>query len=207
MFPFLESIRVQAGEVCHSEDHQERIGSTLRRFGSPITIDLTQIFSVITLPVDHLVYKARLLYNLEGQTHITLEPYQLRPVKSLALVQLPEVDYTVKYADRRWIQALLKQAGTDDILLHDQGFIRDTSYANVVFFTGEEWVTPAVPLLPGTHRSRLIRAGILIEQSIQIHQLADFREMRWINALMSWDEAIRFQQGQLRQLAEEQIAW
>lgn len=200
MFPFLETIRLEQGQLLHGLDHQQRMHLTLQRFGSSVYIDLPQVFAAHALPADTAVYKARLLYDLAGHTHITIEPYQWRAVQTVQLVPLPLVDYSVKYADREWINTLLRQAGTDDILFHDRGEIRDTSYANVAFFNGKNWYTPAVPLLPGTHRARLIREHRLIERVIHVQELHTFEEMRWVNAMMPWETATRIGSGVLKQL-------
>lgn len=199
MYPFLESIRLQKGYPTSWEEHQQRVDRTFRHFGAKPSLQVSALLSGLDLP-DEQIYKVRLLYSLEGNTSIRLQPYQFRSIRSIKLVPLPQVDYSFKFADRDWINDLVTRAGTDDILLHDQGYIRDTSYANVALFDGKEWLTPLQPLLAGTHRERLLRHGRIRTENIHINDLGRFQEMRWVNALMEWNEASRIDKEGLQQL-------
>jgi 4-amino-4-deoxychorismate lyase len=73
------------------------------------------------------------------------------------------------------------------------GYIKDASYANLVFFDGVHWVTPSQPLLMGTRRAALLKAGVIIEAPIQIKELNSFVDFKLINAMMLWEESILFQ--------------
>jgi 4-amino-4-deoxychorismate lyase len=199
MYPFLETIRLQKGYMTPWEDHQQRVDRTFQHFGAKPSLQVRTVLSGLDLP-DGQIYKVSVWYSLEGDTHIKWQPYQVRSIRTIKLMPLPEVDYSFKFADRGWINELVTQAGTDDILLHDQGFIRDASYANVALFDGKEWFTPLQPLLAGTHRERLLRQGRICTENIHIEDLGRFQEMRWINALMEWDEASRINKEGLQQL-------
>lgn len=182
--------------VCHRQlpdlrDHQERMDQTRRAF-DPATKPLL-LANAIELPdwldVD-VTYKCRVTYG-ETVEKIDFEPYQPRLVRSLKLVVADDLDYACKYADRRTINHLFAQrAGADDVLMIRDGLLTDTSYANIALFDGSHWFTPARPMLPGTQRARLLREGILQPADVTPADLADFRQIRLINAMLTWENGL-----------------
>jgi 4-amino-4-deoxychorismate lyase len=71
----------------------------------------------------------------------------------------------------------------------DQGFIKDASYANLAFYDGEFWYTPACPLLEGTQRKYLLETKKIYPKEINISDLHKYQQVKFINAMMSWDES------------------
>jgi 4-amino-4-deoxychorismate lyase len=68
----------------------------------------------------------------------------------------------------------------------------------LVFFNGTEWHTPKHPLLLGTHRARLIEENKIIEKIITLSDLANYTTLKYINAMMLWEESPEIE---IRQLA------
>lgn len=132
------------------------------------------------------VFKCRVTYSQQLEK-IAFEPYAFRFVHSLRLVDADLIDYTFKYADRSFIEALfLKRDKCSDILMVKNGCLTDTSYANVALFDGEKWLTPAKPLLPGTCRARLLAEGQIHEAEIRRDELHLFKKIRLFNAMTGW---------------------
>jgi 4-amino-4-deoxychorismate lyase len=75
--------------------------------------------------------------------------------------------------------------------------IKDGNYANLVFFNGSEWHTPLYPLLLGTHRARLIDQNKIIEKDITISDLSSYTKLKFINAMMLWEESPEIEIGHL----------
>lgn len=149
--------------------------------------------NLIVLP-DYLdqnqTYKCRILYDTHIH-HIEFVPYTLRQIQSLQLVYANELDYSYKFADRTALQSLLQKKGTaDDILIVKNGLITDSSYSNVAFFDGLQWFTPSLPLLAGTRRAYLLQQNILTIADIRPSDLKNFEKVRFINAMMDWEESI-----------------
>ena len=71
------------------------------------------------------------------------------------------MNYDLKYFDRKIFDDLKKNIKADDILIIKNGFITDTSIANILFFDGKKWITPKKPLLKGTVRERLLRMKLI----------------------------------------------
>jgi 4-amino-4-deoxychorismate lyase len=184
----LETIRLQEGRLLHLPGHQYRMDRTLKALsGIKCRIDLA---GSLRIPEDKMEgrFKVRVLYR-ENLEKIEILPYSIRPVKRLQLVDAGQLTYPFKYADRSGLQHLFDQRTYgDDILLVRNGYITDTSYANVALFDGHKWYTPARPLLAGTARARLLKDKVIDLADIKRQDLPDFQQSRLINAMMNWEE-------------------
>ena len=69
------------------------------------------------------------------------------------------------------------------------GLITDTSYANIVFWDGQNWLTPSTPLLAGTKRARLLHESKIKEAEIRVDDLIKYEKARIINALNDLDDS------------------
>ena len=113
----------------------------------------------------------------------------MQNLKSLKLVAIDHLDYTLKYSNREKLEALFAQRGKcDDVLIVRKGRITDSSYANVVFYDGEDWWTPDLPLLEGTCRARLLDQGDIKEAPLMVEDLKKFLGLKLINALRDMDQ-------------------
>jgi len=191
MYPLFETIRYKNGVAENLPLHQQRVDNTLMLLRANKSIDLfEQINKHLSKPImDDKVYKCRLSYNLFGEVHIQFEPYQIKNIQTICLQDIGQNDYPYKYADRDWIKAIVAKTGTDEVILTQKGFIKDASYANLVFFNGVKWVTPKQPLLLGTRRAGLLNAGIISEARITTNDLNNFTAVKLINAMMLWEES------------------
>lgn len=180
----LETIRCENGRPSHLTYHQQRIDRSLKQLGYSLHIDLA---SLIKVPDDAL-YRCRIVYD-ETSIDITFIPYQKRVIRTLQLVQADDLDYALKYADRRDLDRLFAQkSDADDILIVKNGLITDTSIANIAFFDGTKWLTPANPLLKGTTRARLLDEKKIFESDISISDLEKFTGFALMNAMIGFDE-------------------
>ncbi len=192
MYQFLESIRVKDGVVENLALHQLRVHKTLKAHDtSESKIVLEKIIQDLMIPAIGL-FKLRIAYALNGDYQTEWVPYQLKLISSFALVNIHGHSYDFKFSDRAWITEFLKQSGKDEIIMHDNGIIKDCSYANIVFNDGINWHTPQLPLLEGTQRAKLIGQGIIEPKSIHIKDLANFIKFRCINALIDWENAVDY---------------
>ena len=189
MYQFFESIRVKDGIVDNLGFHQLRVHKTLKAHDtSESKIVLEKIIQDLMIPTIGL-FKLRIAYALNGDYQIEWVPYQIKPISNFALVEINGHRYDYKFSDRSWITEFLKQSGKDEIIMHDNGMIKDCSYTNIVFNNGENWYTPQLPLLEGTQRAKLIEQGIIEPKSIHIKDLANYKKFRCINALIDWENA------------------
>lgn len=186
----LETIKWEGGRFHNLAGHQQRLEkSHLAVFGAPTCINLAQ---ALRPPSRNLAastrYKVRVCYQQQGIARITWLPYTPRAVRSLKLLPLPEhYDYAHKYADRRVLDELYAQRGhADDVLLLRDGWLTDTSYANVALYDGQRWLTPKSPLLEGTQRALLIAQNTITPQDIHQSDIPHFQSVKIINAMLDF---------------------
>ena len=192
MSQFFESICINDGVAENLHFHQARVNKTLNAFdASHNSIDLTKIIQQLVLPTLGL-FKLRISYDLKGNYQAACNPYQYRLMNHFALVDIKGHRYDYKYANRDWINEALAQYGKDEIIMHDDGLIKDCSYTNIVFFDGANWYTPESPLLEGTQRANLIQEGIITPKALYVSEVPNFQKFKCINAMIHWDIAVEY---------------
>lgn len=188
MSRFLETIKVQHRRMLNLDYHQHRVARTMAHFFPGA--DVPVISDKITIPdwLDEGTFKCRITYGT-AIGNIEFESYTPRTIHSLKVVFDDEIDYSFKFADRNRLHHLTSMKGNcDDILIIKNGLITDTSYCNILFFDGDHWVTPKLPLLHGTCRQRLLDKGLITAKEIRHHHLCNFSQFMLINALLDFDE-------------------
>nr|WP_241518404.1 aminotransferase class IV [Bacteroidetes bacterium endosymbiont of Geopemphigus sp.] len=100
-----------------------------------------------------------------------------------------DIEYRYKLTDRSAFEKL-KPEDTEhtEIIIVKKGFVTDTSYANLAFFNGNEWHTPAQPLLKGVQREHLLKLGMIREREIREKDLKNYKTVRLINAMLDFEE-------------------
>jgi 4-amino-4-deoxychorismate lyase len=192
MSQFFESICVKDGIAKNLAAHQARVNKTLEAFNASNNgIELTSIVHQLTIPEAGL-FKLRISYDLNGNYQTALNPYQYKLIQNFALVDIKGHRYDYKYENRDWINDALSQSGTDEIMMHDDGCIKDCSYTNIVFYDGSHWYTPESPLLEGTQRANLIQVGVIIPKALHINDLPNFKKFKCINAMIHWEDAVEY---------------
>ena len=80
-----------------------------------------------------------------------------------------------------------KRESCDDILIVKNGYITDTSIANIALYDGNSWITPKVPLLKGTTRQRYLDNAKILESDIKVQDLKKFSKIALLNAMIDFD--------------------
>jgi 4-amino-4-deoxychorismate lyase len=188
MSRLFETIKVRNGVVFNIEAHTARMNrSRSIVFGCTDTIDLREALQVPT-GNDGVVYKCRVEYSRTIE-RIEFLPYTIKSVNTLTLVESDSAEYDFKWIDRSIFDKLLENTGADDILIIKNGLITDSSFANIVFFDGTNWVTPSTPLLRGTKREQLLRDKKISEVEIRKGDLHLFTQAKLINAMIDLEES------------------
>jgi 4-amino-4-deoxychorismate lyase len=188
MYPLIETIKVENGILKDLSFHQERLDRSGRELlGSTGSISLKSIIDVPDFAKSG-VFKCRVLYG-KSVGKVEFIAYQPKQVKTLQLVVDNDIEYQYKYSDRRIIDKLLAKKGVcDDILIVKKGLITDTSYSNIIFYDGKEWITPDQPLLKGTKRELLLIKGKIKTGQINIADMSGYSKFMLINAMLDFDE-------------------
>lgn len=190
MKQYLETICIRRGEPLRLDYHQARLNATLAAEGILLPLRLSSCVSQLpcTLRSEARI-RCRVLYDTDGHCETSFHPYRLRTVQSLQCVELPTLEYSRKYADRSALDNAFALRNTaDDILILRNGYLSDTTIANIALFDGRQWHTPSSALLAGTHRAALLREGFLRESPIHISELHRFSRIRLFNAMINWGE-------------------
>lgn len=185
---FIETIRATKGRLGDLRFHQQRVDETCHAFGGQYKLSLTEKLQQLVIPT-YPISKIRVTYTIQGWQHVEIMPYQIKPINSLALVHYQNNSYNYKYADRQWLNNLKNNVETDEILLVENGYLKDASYANLALYNGNNWYTPRQPLLYGTKRNELVKEGLLLEKEIHVNELLHYEKIKLINAMMLWDES------------------
>lgn len=188
MFPLVESLKLNDGEIRNLRWHQDRLDGALNeKFPGAERIDLSEIIQIPENCTSGL-FKVRVIYGPTVEK-IEIEPYALRTIQSVKIVHHDSIDYHLKYTDRQVLQQLFAQRGDcDDIIIVQNGFVSDSFAANILLFDGINWVTPATPLLKGTKRQFLLDRKIIEEKEIRQEDIRNFQKVGLVNALIDFDE-------------------
>ena len=193
---FVETIKIENSIVHNLDFHQERMWrTTLLHFGTKpeIRIDIAEI----PLHLQNDKIKCRVLYNAEILS-VEFHAYQPKKIQSLQLVTDNEIEYTHKSTDRNALNKLFEQRKeADDIIVIKNGFLTDSSFANLVFEThagdpmcGSKLFTPKTPLLAGTKRAFLLKNGIVKGREIAVEDLSSYKKVYLINAMIDLEDDV-----------------
>ncbi len=188
MFPLFESIKLLDGSFFHLDLHQERMDeSLLQIFGHKNIHNLQSIVQNQKFPQKGL-FKYRLAYGLE-KFKIEIIPYQSKKIKTLRIVSCDDINYELKFSDRKKFNFLLKKnSDVDEILILKNGLLSDSSYSNIVLWNGEEWQTPRKPLLKGIQRKFLLSQNKIKVAEIGVSELDKYEKIGLINAMMDFED-------------------
>lgn len=186
MCQFIETIQINNGCICNLNYHTERFNNTRKAFWNDCAkIDLADF--IHNYPSSGKI-KCRIVYAQDIE-EITYSSYVLREVNSLKLITNDEIDYQYKTVDRNLINMLFQQKeDADDIVIVRNGYLTDTSIANIALYDGMHWYTPSHPLLKGTKREELLRKGVLIEREIHVSELLSYSKICIFNAMINFGD-------------------
>ncbi|MDM5263906.1 aminotransferase class IV family protein [Sulfurovum sp. XTW-4] len=178
----LETIRIEEGKIHNLGYHQQRCDKSRQLlFNSHDILDLS---SYIDAPKSGL-YRCRILYA-EHLHSIEYIPYTPKEIQSLRIVS-SEIEYSLKYANRDALNALLESnKDVDEVIIEKKGYLTDTTISNIAFLDGEQWITPAKPLLEGTMRAKLIDEGFLHPKQITKEDLKNYSQVALMNAMIGF---------------------
>lgn len=186
---FIEVIKVIKGEFVNPKPHIERMFCTTQRFFSkPLCAKLSNDMIPANLQNNGLV-KCRIVYGSDIVS-IDFEPYDMRSINTLALVEHNTIDYAYKYHNRDTINMLkATHSAADDILIVKNMKVTDTSFSNVVFkdYRGKLY-TPKSTLLAGTKRKQLLKEGVIEEKEIYASDIHLYKGLYLINAMIDIDD-------------------
>lgn len=186
MSPFIETIRIEDGQIHNLPYHNRRMNETRRNvLHQTATLDLSDYIR----PGN---YRERTKCRVEYDNEILkveYAAYRIRPVSSLRLVVDDEAGYRYKSTDRSVLNRLFAcREAEDDVLIVRKGWLTDTSICNIALWNGKQWITPSVPLLAGTKRASLLDQGEIVAGDIRPEDLPGYSRIRLFNAMIEFGE-------------------
>ncbi len=187
MYPLVESIKILEGKPQYLKWHQIRYERTYRKY---YTKDSTyKISQTLSIPKNYSVglVKGRFCYN-ENDYFWEFHKYKPRETVTLKIINDNQINYSLKWTNRRNLKKLFAKRGNcDDILIIKNNFVTDTFSSNIIFFNGQKWITPSTPLLNGTCRMRLLDSRQIFEQNIELGDIWKFKKFQLINAMLGFN--------------------
>jgi 4-amino-4-deoxychorismate lyase len=188
MCRLIESIKVVNWQLQNTGYHNERLNRSRKElFGIQDAADLSELI-LLPADLDSGTFKCRIVYSKIVHS-IEFLPYIPRQINSLRLVTADDIDYSYKFQDRNCFKELMKDIAEDDILIIKNGFITDTSFSNIVFFDGLNWIMPSTYLLNGTMRKYLLDTKKIIIRDIRPDDIKSFESAKLINAMLDLENS------------------
>lgn len=180
----LETIRCEEGLPLHLSYHQNRLETSLQSLGIDKVYDLKALIT----PPPNGIFRCRFLYDA-NHYFIEFIPYTPKKIISLKLIDADEIEYSLKYAERKNLDFLYNhRAESDDVLIVKNGFLTDTTIANIALLIAGKWITPEAPLLMGTTRARMLDEGVIIPAPLRVDDIAKATKIALMNAMIDFLE-------------------
>lgn len=188
MCRYIETIKLENGRFFRAEFHRQRVNATFAAiFPQAKPFDPAEVLRQQIFPKTGL-FKCRIEYTDRPEL-IEFVPYQRRQISRLKLVDVFAQPTHFKSSDRKHFNdAFALRGECDEVLMVRNGLITDTSYANLAFWNGKDWFTPAQPALYGTQRAFLLDKGEIMAQDISVSDLPNFSRLRIFNAMIEFGE-------------------
>lgn len=193
---FSEVIKLKDGIFHNLSLHIERMNRTCLHFYNQ-TIRPESFIQNIPADSREGLIKCRVVYS-DKVEQVTFTPYAFKEIKTVAIVHDDTIDYSYKSTDRSKLNRLLEESGCDEIILIKDGFVTDSSAANLVLKDSSGLYTPGTYLLPGTKREHLLQKGIITERVVQAEALANVDCIYLINAMIDLEDKIIINPNQLK---------
>lgn len=175
-----ETIKAIDGVLQHIRYHQERFELTRKvLFNASNPLVLASLLS----PPKGFTCRVRVSYAKEIEK-VEYIPYEPREIRTFQLVE-STVQYPYKLCNRSAITQLLNET-SDDIIITQQGVLKDTSTANIALQLEGIWYTPQKPLLKGTLRQRLLESHTLHVKNLTTGDIKKAEKFAIMNALIGF---------------------
>jgi 4-amino-4-deoxychorismate lyase len=185
MSQFIESIAYKNGKLHNIDLHNKRLNQTRQKFFN--SNKLLAIENEIDLPKEwekDTLYKCRMGYS-EWIDSVDFIKYEPKIIKSIELIFDQNIAYKYKYENRNLFNHYLQKSNEDEIIIIKNNLVTDSSYSNLIFFDGKQWVTPKTFLLNGTQRQYLIKKNLILEKEIRWENIKNYSHFKLINALLT----------------------
>jgi Branched-chain amino acid aminotransferase/4-amino-4-deoxychorismate lyase len=184
---WIETIKLIGGIPQNLFYHQQRMNNTLLFHGGNNFFSLHDFFINHPCTIQGIV-KTRIVYDANKIIDFSFTSYQIKKIKSFAIIEVANLDYSFKSEDRKAFEEIKFSINTDEIIITQNGFITDTSFSNLIFKKNNQWFTPNTFLLNGTKRQQVLHDKKIAEAEISVNNLHTFSHFKLINAMIDLNE-------------------
>lgn len=181
---FFETIKCFEGEPYHLDFHEKRIAKTIGK-----NFNLNDYI----YPINDELLKCKVIYDMDQILDVTYDSYVEKDQKIFKIIEANNLQYNSKFLYRDAINHLVNfKEDADDIIIVKNGYVTDTSIANIAIKKNDKWFTPQNPLLEGTTKNRLCDEGFLKSYPIRLDDLLQTKEFAIMNAMIGFKEVKNF---------------
>jgi 4-amino-4-deoxychorismate lyase len=185
------SIKIVDGQVQLPSWHLHRIKHALTINNSNMKFNsLSELIAKVPLPQEG-VHKLKVIVHGKGMIEYVIEPYMLKQIDKVRFVQANNIEYENKFLNRNAINVIKQNHApqeNEDVVILKHSEITDSSYSNICFWDGKQWVTPKSYLLNGIKRQYLLATNQIAEKEISLLDIANYSKLCFINAMLELGE-------------------
>lgn len=184
MYPLFETICVANGRPERLEYHEERRMKALDElFHAVPKVSLTEIFQNLSLcHEEDKLFKVVVKYDA-ADCEVSIHSYTPKKIKTLRMTE-SNVNYSHKWTNREALTKLLSDDVHEEVIIVQNGWVTDASFANLVFEKEGKWFTPRHCLLKGTMRQYLLDKNQIEEIPVHSRDVGQFSRVRLINSML-----------------------
>jgi 4-amino-4-deoxychorismate lyase len=201
-----ETLLVFQGEIQDLNLHLQRAQKTAMLFSSE-ALPLTTIQSeLIQFTQNQHMQRLKIFFWFDKAWNYLAVLKDYKPPQKDFRLLIPASSYqyfsdfyvahkTVQYQANQRLREQAQKQGYDDYLrLDQQGFVQESSYANIFFLKDDQIFTPkAGALLPGIIRQKIMAQYPVKEKNIHVEELANFSGAFLTNSLMGLKTVIEIE--------------
>ncbi|MCF6283651.1 MAG: aminodeoxychorismate synthase component I [Candidatus Hydrogenedentes bacterium] len=202
-FELLTSLRLDSEGYFLRSHHLDRLERSAAYFAFPFDRKtITETLDAYGTTVTTLPAKVRLCMDDKGHVSISHAevseptPWKVGLAQGPIDTAQPWVYHKTTHRDCYDIARATRPDCTDVILATADGYLTETTYANIVLQIGDKKYTPSLEdgLLDGVFRRQLLEEGTLEERSLTVEDLARADRIYLINSVRKWIE-VNWQDG------------
>jgi 4-amino-4-deoxychorismate lyase len=194
---FIENIKADNGLYRNLAGHAVRMDRTMRRFFRQPFVQSTLV-KLLPSPPKQGVYKLTLLYS-DSVISAEFSPFEKPVIKTLAMVDAGPFDYIFKSWNRDQLKAIRDFSGADEALIVRNGFVTNTTEANIVFRDpAGALFTPLHYIHSGTKREYYIRNKTVTAYPIKQTQMDCYETVILVNSMLDIEDDVSVPCSEIR---------
>ncbi len=199
-FLLLETMRWNVdGGILHLPEHLNRLLGSAEYFSFNIQrVELQSVLDAAISKLEGQDHRIRLTVARDGEMKITTNPIVEDLFEPELVLARNPIDANNRFLYHKTTNRkvykdaeLIAQRGQEVLLYNAQGYVTESTIANIVFGMDGAFFTPPIKdgLLPGTMRARLLKREEISERRLSVKELDKVSSLFLVNSLRGWRRA------------------